>query len=258
MIIAAYNPKGGVGKTTTVVNIASMLAVRGEPVLVVDLEPDMNASISLGVRPGVDTQPSIADVILHRARPADAVRTLAGIPNLHLITGSPHLAEMDAALRNVRQPEQRLGDALKPLAGDFGTILIDAPAGYSTLALSVPLAAHELIVPLRAEYLSLESLARFLSWYRDRLAARQAMARLTGILLTMVDYRLQATREIVDIIRLHNRHGVFRTEIPQDPRASEAPSHGRPLVQYAARSRASKAYEQLTVELMKRAGRHDT
>lgn len=257
MIIAAYNPKGGVGKTTTVVNVASVLAARGDPVLVVDLEPDMNASISLGIRPG-DTQPSIADVVLHRVRPADAVRKVAGIPNLHLITGSARLAEMDAALRNVRQPEQRLGDALRPLAGDFGTILIDAPAGYSTLALSVPLAARELVVPLRAEYLSLESVARFLSWYRDRLAARQAIARITGILLTMVDYRRQATREIVDIIRMHNRHGVFRTEIPQDPRASEAPSHGRPLVLYAAGSRASKAYQQLTTEITKRARRRDT
>ncbi len=255
MIIAAYNPKGGVGKTTTVVNVASVLAARGDSVLVVDLEPDMNASIALGMRPG-DAQPSIADVILHRARPTDAVRTVAGNPKLHLITGSVQLAEMDAALRNVRQPEQRLSDALKPLAGDFGTILIDAPAGYSTLALSVPLAAHELVVPVRAEYLCLESLARFLRWYRDRVAARQAMARMTGILLTMVDYRRQATREIVDIIRLHNRHGVLRTEIPQDPRASEAPSHGRPLVQYAPGSRASKAYQRLTAEIMKRAERH--
>jgi chromosome partitioning protein len=256
MIIAAYNPKGGVGKTTTVVNVASVLAKRGRPVLVVDLEADMNTSISLGIRPS-DVQTSIVDVLLNHARPSDAVRPVGGLENLHLITGSPLLAQMDSALRNVRQPEQRLPDALKPLTRDFHTILIDAPAGYSTLSLSVPLAAQELIVPLRADYLSLESLARFLGWYRDRLAARQALARITGILLTMVDYRPQATREIVDIIRLHNQHGVFRTEIPQDPRAGEAPSHGRPLVHYAPQSRASQAYAKLTTELVKRTQRHD-
>ena len=255
MIIAGYNPKGGVGKTTTVVNVASVLAKRGHSVLVVDLEADMNASISLGVRP-TDVHRSVADVLLNRARPFDAVRPIAGMENLHLMPGSVLLSQMDTALRNVRQPEQRLADSLKPLAGDYHTILIDAPAGYSIVSLSVLVAADELIVPLRAEYLSLESLARFLTWYRDRLAARQARSRLTGLLLTMVDYRRQATREIVDIIRLHNKRGVFRTEIPQDPRAGEAPSHGRPLVGYAPQSRASRAYHELTSELLKRTTRH--
>lgn len=256
MIIAAYNPKGGVGKTTTVVNVASVLAARGQPVLVVDLEADMNASISLGVRPR-DVRTTIADVLLNRARPGDAIRAVPNHENLYVITGSPELAHMDASLRNVRQPEQRLADALRPLAGDFGTILLDTPAGFSTMALSVPLAAQELIVPVKAEYLALESLALFLTWYRDRLAARQALARIAGIALTMVDYRRQATREIVDIIRVHNKRGVFRIEIPQDPRAAEAPSHGQALVKYAPRSRAGQAYVQLTTELLKRVQRAD-
>ena len=254
MIIAAFNPKGGVGKTTTVVNIAGVLATRGAPVLVVDLEADMNASISLGVRPR-DASPSIVDVLLHRVRPADAVRPVPGVDNLYLMSGSPQLVQMDQALRNVRQPEQRLFDALKPLSGDFGTILLDSPSGFSTLALSVPVAAQALVVPVRAEYLSLESLALFLTWYRDRLATHQAAARTAGILMTMVDYRRQATREIVDMIRLHNRRGVFRTEVPHDPRVDEAPSHGLPLVEYAPLSRASQSYQHLTTELLKRTRR---
>jgi chromosome partitioning protein len=253
MIIAAFNPKGGVGKTTTAVNVASALAHAGKSVLIVDLEADMNASISLGVRPG-DAAPSIAEVLLHETRPSEAVRVVGGSPHLHLITGSPALAQMDAALRNVRQPERRLADALRPLGREFDVVMVDAPAGFTSTALSVPFAVQELIIPIRAEYLSLESLAQFLRWYRDRRAARKGLAHVTGILLTMVDYRRQATREIVDIIRLHNRRGVFRTEIPQDPRAAEAPSHGVPLTAYAA-SRAGQAYDRLTTELLKRVAR---
>jgi chromosome partitioning protein len=253
MIIAVYNPKGGVGKTTTAVNTAAVLAGTGRSVLLVDLESDMNASISLGVRP-TDARPSIVDLLLHDRQPAEAVRRVNAIPNLHLITGAPALMDMDAALRNVRQPERRLADVLRPLSRSFDFIVIDAPAGFSVLSLSVPAVADHLIVPVRAEYLSLESLAHLLRWYRDRRASRKAVATISGILLTMVDYRRQATREIVDIIRLHNRRGVFQTEIPQDPRVAEAPSHGIPVVQYS-RSRASVAHRQLVKELERRIAR---
>jgi chromosome partitioning protein len=253
MIIAAFNPKGGVGKTTTAVNVATLLADSGKSVLLVDLEADLNASISVGVRPG-EAQRTIADVMLHTSRPADAVRPVAGVSNLFLLTGSPSLVSLDDALRNVRQPERRLSDALRPLDRQFDAIVLDTPAGFGVLAVSVPLAAQHLIVPIRAEYLGLESLAQLLRWYRDRRAARRATAHLAGILLTMVDYRRQATREIVDIIRTHNRHGVLRTEIPLDPRVAEAPSHGVPVVHYA-RSRAADAYVRLTDELRKRLAR---
>ena len=254
MIIAAFHPKGGVGKTTTAVNLAATLAHSGRSVLLVDLEADMNASVSLGVRP-TDINASIAHVLRHDKRPSEVVRAVPGLPQLHLITGSPELAAIDVALRNVRQPERRLADAVRPLSREFDVVIIDAPAGYGLMVTSVPLAAQELIVPIRAEYLPLESLAQFLRWYRDHRSARKGLAHVSGIVLTMVDYRRQATREIVDIIRLHNRRGVFRTEIPQDPRAAEAPSHGIPLVTYAADSRASQAYERLTAELMTRVSR---
>jgi chromosome partitioning protein len=250
MIIAAFNPKGGVGKTTTAVNVGAVLARSGRSVLIVDLEADLNASISLGFRP-THTAPSVAELLLHESRSIDAVRRVPAVPNLHLIAGSPRMAEMDALLRNVRQPMQRLADALRPLESEFDTILIDAPSGFSLVALSVPRIAAELIIPTRAEYLALESLAQLLRWYRDLRASGAATAQLAGMLLTMVDYRRQATREIVHIVRLHNRRGVFRVEIPQDPRAAEAPSHGVPLVGYA-RSRAALAYEHFTGELLKR------
>src|SRR5687768_16387034 len=203
MIIAAFNTNGGVGKTTTAVNLAASLARTGRSVLLVDLEADMNASISVGISPS-EPGPSIADVLLKRRRAVDAVRAVPAVPNLHIIAGSPALAGIDDALRNVRQPERRLEDVIRPLRADFDAIIMDSPAGYSTLALGVPLAANHLVVPIRADYLALESLAHLLRWYRDRHTARKAFAPLRGIVLTMVDHRRQATREIVQIIRAHN------------------------------------------------------
>jgi len=254
VILAAFNPKGGSGKTTTAVNVAAVLASMGRTVLLIDLEADLNASISLGVRPS-DAQPSIAEVLVREERPAAAVRPVDGAKGLFLITGSPALVRMDATLRNIREPERRLADVIKPLMPQFDTIILDSPAGYSLLARSVPLAADQLIVPIRAEYLALESLAQLLSWYRDFHAERKTAARLAGILLTMVDHRRQATREIIDIIRRHNRRGVFATEVPQDPRVAESPSHGLPIVAYSPASRGSRAYRQFTAELVKRTAR---
>jgi chromosome partitioning protein len=254
MILAVFNPKGGVGKTTTAVNLAASFAEAGRSVVLVDLEADMNASISLGVG-ATSRGPSIVDSLLRRRQAEAPVRAIAAVPGLHLVPGSPELAELDTLLRHVRQPERRLADALRPLVPAFEVIVLDAPSGYSVLNLSVPTVAQHLLVPVRAEYLCLESLAHFLRWYRNRRRVRKDLATITGILLTRTDYRQQATREIVDIIRLHNRRGVFRTEIPEDPRASEAPSHGLPLMAYAPSSRSARAYAQLAGEVRQRIDR---
>lgn len=253
MILAFYNPNGGCGKTTTAVNVATELARRGRSVLLVDLDANMGSSISLGVRPG-QARPSIVELLLNQRRPSDGVREVAGVPKLHLVAGSPALAGIDAALRNVRQPERRLADCVLPLAPAFDDVVLDSPSNFTVVSLSVPSVAQHLIVPIRADYLSLESLAHFLRWYRDRRIGRAGLAQISGILLTMVDHRREATREIIEIIRMHNRRGVFRTEIPADPRAAEAPSHGIPLVMYA-RSRASQAYQRMTTELLQRTER---
>jgi chromosome partitioning protein len=250
MILGIYNPSGGCGKTTTAVNLATELARRGRSVLLVDLQADMGASISVGVRPG-NGHPSIFDLLLNQRRPSDALRRIPGIPNLQLVPGSSALTGVDAALRNARQPERRLADCIRPLAASVDDVVIDSPSNFTVLTLSVPALAQHLVVPIRADYLALESLAHFLRWYRDRGPGRAGLAHISGILLTMVDYRREATREIVDIIRVHNRRGVFRTDIPDDPRAAEATSHGMPLMLYAC-SRAARAYERLTTELMER------
>jgi chromosome partitioning protein len=188
MILAIYNPKGGCGKTTTAVNLATDLARRGRSVLVVDLEADMGASISLGVGPG-DKHPSVFELLLNQRRPADGVRPISRVPNLHLVPGSPALADITAALRNVRQPERRLADCIRPLAASVDDVIIDCPSNFTVLSLGATTLAQHLLVPIRADYLSLESLAHFLRWYRDRSARASGIARIAGILLTMVDHR---------------------------------------------------------------------
>jgi chromosome partitioning protein len=253
MILAIYNPKGGCGKTTTAVNLATDLARRRRSVLLVDLEADMGASISVGVSPG-DKHPSIFELLLNQRRPAEAVRPIARVPNLQLVCGSPALADISTALRNVRQPERRLADCIRPLAASVDDVIIDCPSNFTVLSLGAVALAQQLLVPIRADYLSLESLAAFLRWYRDRSTAVAGTARIAGIVLTMVDHRQEATREIIDIIRVHNKRGVLRTEIPVDPRVAEAPSHGIPLMLYA-RSRAARAYERLTIEVAQRVRR---
>jgi chromosome partitioning protein len=254
MILGVHNPKGGVGKTTTAVNVAAAIAGMGRRVLLVDLEPYAGASISLGIAPP-DLRPSIADVLLGHTRVADAVRALPAVPNLHVITGSLAITQIDHALVSLRQPERRLAELMRPMNAAFDTVVLDAPNGFSLLAQSVPYAAEHLIVPVTPFYLPLEGLAQYLRWYQALRSRRKGLATLLGIVLTQVDYRVPSTREIVEIIRVHNRDGVLKTEVPRDSRAIEAPSHGLPLLHYASRSAAAQAYRQLTAEILQRMSR---
>src|SRR4051812_11912136 len=129
MILAIHNPKGGSGKTTTAVNVATELTRRGRSVLLVDLEADMGASISLGVAP-TDKRASIYELPPNERRPGDAVRAVAGVPNLHLLPGSAALAGIASALRNVRHPDRRLADCIRPLAASVDDVVIDSPSNF--------------------------------------------------------------------------------------------------------------------------------
>jgi chromosome partitioning protein len=254
MVLGVHNPKGGVGKTTTAVNVAAVIAGMGRRVLLVDLEAYAGASISLGISPA-DLRPSIADVLVGHLRPQEALRSVPAVPNLSLLTGSPALTQIDRELAAMRRPERRLAEIVRPLNAAFDMVVLDAPNGFTLLAQSVPYAAQHLLVPVTPFYLPLEGLAQYLRWYQALRTRRKGLATLLGILLTQVDDRVPATREIVEIIRKHNRDGAFRTEVPRDSRAIEAPSHGVPLVSYAPRSPASNAYRRVAGEILHRLAR---
>jgi chromosome partitioning protein len=257
MIVGVHNPKGGVGRTTTAVNVAAAMASKGRRVLLVDLDPYAGASISLGIAPA-DLRPSIADVLIGHTRAHDAIRAVPAVPNLHMLTGSPALTQVDRTLSERRHPERRLAELVRPMNASFEVTLLDAPNGFTLLAQSVPYAAQHLVVPVTPFYLALEGLAQYLRWYHALRSGHKGLATLLGIVLTQVDNHMPATREAVEIIRKHNRRGVFATEIPRDARAVEAPSHGVPLVQYAPRAKASQAYQRLAVEILGRLARART
>jgi len=254
MIVGVHNPKGGTGKTTTAVNVAAVLAEMGRRVLLIDLEPYAAASISLGVALA-DLRPSVADVVFGHTRMAAAIRTVPSTKGLHLLTGSAALTEIDRKLTGTRAPEQRLADMIRPLNAAYDVIIIDAPAGESLLSQSVPYAAQHLLVPVTPSYLPLEALAQYLRWYQALRKRRKGLATLLGIVLTQVSYDAAASREVIEIIRAHNREGVFETEIPRDSRVAEAPSHGVPLTRYAPNGPATKAYRRVTAEILHRLSR---
>jgi chromosome partitioning protein len=254
MIVGVHNPKGGTGKTITAVNVAAVLAGTGRRVLLVDLEAYAGSSISLGIAPA-DLRPSVADVLLGHTRIQDAIRPVPAVAGLQLLTGSPALAEIDRALGETRVPERRLADLIRPLNAAYDIIILDSPNGFSIVSHSVPYAAQHLLIPVTPSYLPLEALAQFLRWYQVLRTRRKGLATLLGIVLTQVDHRVAATREIIEIIRAHNRDGVLPTEIPRDPRAPEAPSHGVPLTRYAPSAPAAEAYRRLTHDILRRVAR---
>lgn len=255
MIVSIVNNKGGVGKTTTAVNLAAALADIGHRTLLMDLDAQASASLSLGI-PRHQLAPSTADLLLQLApippREIDAIRT-TNVPGLDLITGSLDLANADVILAAIRGREHRLKQVLASVRDDYRFIILDCPPSLSLLSIGAIVASDGIIIPLTPHYLALEGLTALRSTIDTIRRTMNVPAHLLGIVLTMVDYRTRVTRDIIDGIRGAYGHDMFRTEIRNSVRLVEAPSFGKSIHDYAPSSPGAQAYQDLAREVLQRA-----
>jgi chromosome partitioning protein len=248
-VYAIANQKGGVGKTTTAVNVAACIAEAGYPTLLIDIDPQANATVGLGAPK--DAVPNIYDVLAGDATAEAALRDTQ-IPGLSLLPASPDLAGATVELPRESGSEHKLRNALAPIRERFAYVLLDCPPSLGPLTVNALVAADRVIVPVQTEYFALEGLAGLL----DTLALiqRELNPRLTvaGMLLTMHDGRTRLARDVEREVREHFPALVFDTVIPRNVRIGEAPSFGRPVIHHDPHSSGADAYFELAKEVAAR------
>jgi chromosome partitioning protein len=250
-IIAFANQKGGVAKTTTVVNLAAYVAAAGRRVLVVDMDPQGNATTSLGGNPRRLTL-SVYDALINRT-PIDQVLTLTDWVGLDLIPATTALAGAEVEMTQMMARERLLSRALHPLLSKYDYIFIDDPPSLGLLTINgLTAATHGVLIPVQCEYLALEGLSLLLQTIeqvREVLNDRLAIA---GVLLTMYDSRTNLGRQVVEEVRAYFPEQTFDTIIPRNIRLSEAPSYGQTILSYAPKSAGGRAYQSLAQEFLQR------
>ncbi len=251
-ILAVANQKGGVGKTTTAINLATALAAAGHRALVVDLDPQGNASTGLGVERNQRRLTSY-ELILGEAELADAVLPTE-IPGLSLIPASQDLSGAEIELMNRERREFLLSRALRSQVRDWDEVLIDCPPSLNLLTINALVAADAVLVPMQCEFYALEGLSQLMRTIERVQRALNPRLELQGVLLTMYDGRNNLSNSVALDVRGHFGAKVFDTVIPRNVRVSEAPSHGKPVLIYDHRCAGAQAYIQLAAEILRRAG----
>ncbi len=246
-IIAIVNQKGGVGKSTTAVNLGASLAVLGSAVLLVDIDPQGNTTSGLGIDKRALTE-DVYSLLLGDVA-ASRTRVATDVPNLDLIPATINLAGAEIELVSAIARETRLKRALGEIASAYDYIIIDCPPSLGLLTLNALTAASEVLIPVQAEYYALEGLSQLTNVVGRIREALNPELRITGVLVTMFDGRTRLATEVLDEVHAYFPDQVFRTQIPRNIRLSEAPSFGKPVVLFDVKSRGAQAYLALAREV---------
>jgi chromosome partitioning protein len=249
-IVTLVNQKGGVGKTTTAVSLAAALGRRGQRVLLVDLDPQANATSAVGVL--ADEAPGSYDLLLG-GEPLDVCIVSVPDESLDVVPSSPALAGAEVELVPAMARERKLATALEPARERYDWILVDCPPSLGLLTINALTASDSVIIPVQCEYMALEGLSRLLETLELVRTNLNPRLSILGVLLTMFDGRTRLSQQVVDEVRSHI-DGTFRTIIPRAVRLSEAPSHGQSIFRYEPGGRSAAAYADLAGEVLERTG----
>ncbi|MEE2859106.1 MAG: AAA family ATPase [Candidatus Neomarinimicrobiota bacterium] len=247
-VIAVSNQKGGVGKTTSSVNIAAFLAVTETPTLLIDMDPQSNATSGIGIEIG-SYEKSVYDLIIGKAKTTEVIQNTE-LEFLDIIPSSAQLVGAEIELVSLFSRERMLKDALDEIKGKYKYVIIDSPPSLGLLTINVLTAANSIIIPIQCEYYALEGLSQLLNTIRLVQKHLNKNLEIEGILITMYDHRLNLSKQVVEELQEYFGDKVYDTYIKRNVRLGEAPSHGKPILLYDATSTGSQNYMNLVTEIL--------